>query len=109
MRFDYEQSRELEKAIDETAYLAASRYVCPEQLEGVRTLGTFGQDAVIAVPDLILCLKHSHQEVRRAAVLALGRIGPKAEEAIPCLLRLKNDRSRVVRAAAEKALTSIAA
>ena len=109
MRFDYERSRELEKAIDETAYLAVSRYVCPEQLEGVRTLGDFGQDAAVAVPDLILCLKHPHQEVRRAAVLALGRIGSKADAAVPQLLCLRNDRSRVVRAAAEKALTSIAA
>jgi HEAT repeat protein len=99
----------MEEAIDETVHLSVSQYFHPEQLDGVRALGTFGQDAAIAVPDLLLCLKHPQWEVRRAAAQSLGKIGPKAEQAVPHLLNLKNDRSRVVRAAVEKALALIAA
>lgn len=47
------------------------------------TLGELGE---IAVPALIAALSNSDKSVRRNAIGALGRIGPKATAAVPALL-----------------------
>ena len=57
-QYDDEQSREMERLIDEVADIAAHGYAMRGHLECVQALGNFGQEAAIAVPDLIRCLKH---------------------------------------------------
>ena len=106
-QYDDERSREMEQLINEVADVAAYRYAMRGHVECVRALGNFGQEAAIAVPDLIRCLRHRQPSVRRAAAVALGRIGPKAEAAAPQLSTLRDDRSRPVREAVEEALNLI--
>lgn len=99
----------MEKLIEEVWEMSVCRYAFPEQLYCFSALARFEQDAAFAVPELILCLRHGNYRVRCAAATTLGAIGSKAREAVPRLEALKHDRSRVVRAAAEKALSLIAA
>lgn len=104
---DAEQSREMERLINEVAAVALSRSAMREQVECILTLGHFGQDAAIAVSDLVRCLKHRQASVRRSAAIALGQIGPKAEMAVPDLSLLKEDDSLQVREAVNEALSLI--
>ncbi|HEY1860345.1 MAG TPA: HEAT repeat domain-containing protein [Gemmataceae bacterium] len=67
-------------------------------------------DAVVispkkSVPALISALYDP--QVRVEAINALGKIGPKAEEAVPALTKLKRDSAEEVRDAASKALEKI--
>jgi HEAT repeat protein len=51
-----------------------------------RALEKLGQDPAVAVPALIRALKDPVGPVRLAAMGRLGRIGPRAKEAVPALL-----------------------
>jgi HEAT repeat protein len=61
-----------------------------------------------AVPNLIVALKHTHHDVRRAAASSLGDVGPDAEAAVPALIEATNkDTDADVRHAADWALMNI--
>jgi HEAT repeat protein len=45
------------------------------------------------VPTLIIALASKHDDLRDAAVVELGKIGPKAHPALPALTKLVNDRN----------------
>jgi len=59
------------------------------------------------VPELIEALRSKEVELRGAAVLALGEIGPGARSAIPALTLSLKDESADVRKAAAQALGKI--
>ena len=48
-------------------------------------------DSIKALPTLLAGLKDKSAEVRCVACDALGRLGPKAEEAVPALAALVKD------------------
>ena len=50
------------------------------------------------MPALIESLKAVNKDVSRAAVDALGAIGPAAQEAVPALIALLNNKDSVLRA-----------
>ena len=73
-----------------------------------RGLTVGGADAVAAIGALIEALKEDESaEVRQFAALALGRIGPAAEEAIPTLEAAEEDPESMVASAARSALRQI--
>ena len=53
-----------------------------------RQIGWFGASAAPAVPALIKALSSSDGLLRKEAVIALGKIGPEAHEAVPALQKL---------------------
>jgi HEAT repeat protein len=61
----------------------------------------------LGIPDLIQRLRHNESTVRKATAEVLGRLGPKAREAIPALLRAACDIDAAVRRAAAAALDQI--
>jgi HEAT repeat protein len=63
-----------------------------DRQSAVKALGSFGSDAVDAVPALIRALDDEWRGVRVSAVAALGEIGPEAREAIPVLVTLLWDK-----------------
>ena len=58
-------------------------------------------------PSLTALLKDKDWQVRQAAALALGRIGPEAKTVIPSLMEVLHDEYRDVRRAASKAIDKI--
>ena len=74
----------------------------------VESIAIVGKDAAVAVPLLLRFLNDSREPMRRKTVMALGRIGPAAQLAIPSLMEsLAFDESPAVRDAAETALAEI--
>ena len=67
-------------------------------------LGSIGQDAKDAVPDLIIALKDSDKHIRSSAANALGGIG---KDAVPALITALKDSDKNVRSSAADALGSI--
>jgi HEAT repeat protein len=68
----------------------------------------FGEAAVAAVPALIENLHNETLDVREAAAVALGRLGPDARDAVPDLIGVLQDSMGVhVRAEAARALGRI--
>lgn len=59
------------------------------------------------IPDLIQRLRHKESTVRRSGAEVLGRLGPKAREAIPALLNAACDVDAGVRKAAAAALDQV--
>jgi HEAT repeat protein len=54
-------------------------------------LGRFGSSAADAVPALIETLGDEVSWVRNDAIIALGKIGPAAEAAIPALTAMQDE------------------
>jgi hypothetical protein len=73
----------------------------------VAILGGMKRRAAPAVPTLVRHLESNDIDLQRAAMDALGRIGPTAEEAIPALRRMQKDDNAVRREAANRALKGI--
>ena len=65
------------------------------------------QNTELVAPVLIEALKHKEDEVRRHAVVALGRIGPNAKEAVPFLIEALEDEEDEVQRQAIIALGKI--
>lgn len=63
--------------------------------------------AKTAVRALIRALDDGDARVRRAAVDALGRIGPDAKAAVPALTRVLSDDDAAIRATAQRTLDRI--
>jgi len=59
------------------------------------------------VPALAEALRDRDVFVRRDAALALGRLGPEAQQAVPYLVPVLRDRDRAVRKASAQALKKI--
>jgi adenylate cyclase len=57
----------------------------PDQIYASKTLAIFGDLAAEAVPVLIETLRHENGILRKNAIVALGKIGPAAKEALPVL------------------------
>jgi HEAT repeat protein len=76
------------------------------QVSAARALGQPGLKS--AVPALVEALEGSNVDLRRAAVVALGRIGPEASPALPALKGLLDDKNALVRGAARRALKELA-
>jgi HEAT repeat protein len=70
-----------------------------------RTLGRLDPWSSAAIPPLIEAL--GCEDLQLSAIESLGQIGPPAHEAVPRLISLLNDRSRLVRHSAAAALCSI--
>ena len=68
-------------------------------------LGRIGR---AAVPDLIRTLQDQESSARTSAAIALGMMGPQAEQAIPGLVRLLDDPDEEVRQASVLSLGAIA-
>lgn len=62
-----------------------------ERLRAVRTLGWFGSDAKLAVPELIVTLADEEEEIRKQAVISLGKIGVAASAAISHLRAMQSE------------------
>ena len=77
-----------------------------EQLSAVRRLGNFRSLAEEAVPPLVRLLETDVDALLTEVIVALGKIGPKAESAAPELRRLLA-RDTLVRAKAQNALDLI--
>jgi hypothetical protein len=73
----------------------------------IRVLGKIGQDAVGAVPDLVVALKSSELGIVQVAAYALAGIGPSGSAAIAPLTDLLNHESENIRWAAAYALGSM--
>src|SRR5262249_40862861 len=58
---------------------------------------SMGRKGKEAIPDLVICLKDDHQEVRQQAAMALGRMQADAKEAVPAILELLHDPAPIVR------------
>jgi len=58
------------------------------QVRTIRAIGWFGSAAASAVPALIELLSADNKLFRREAAIALGKIGPDAEAAVPALTAL---------------------
>jgi len=56
------------------------------------------------IADLLMLLKSKKSSVRKAAVEALGKMGPKAQKAIPALIKVLDDKDPDVSAAAVESL-----
>jgi len=76
------------------------------RLAAVDTLETFGKQAEAAIPALAAALRDPNKFVRWSSARTLGRLSPRrAEEVVPGLMRLLDDREDPsVRVAAAKAL-----
>ena len=59
------------------------------------------------MPALTETLQDAEWSVRRQAALALGQIGPAARTALPSLQKLRSDHDKLVRKAAEEAVSKI--
>jgi HEAT repeat protein len=63
--------------------------------------------AVAALADRLYQQRESNREIRRAAAVALGKLGPTAIDAVPDLIACDRDISRSVQQAAKEALEKI--
>ena len=63
--------------------------------------------AQVSVPLLISGLKSPEPVIRREAIVALGRLGPLAKDAVPALKELARGKDVVIRDTANEALKSI--
>ena len=73
----------------------------------IRSIGSFGQDAVPAVDTLVTALSDPDVEVRVAAALALAQMGTSASKAAPAVSTLLKDEDVRVRESATLALRAI--
>jgi HEAT repeat protein len=79
----------------------SSKY--PLAARAATLLGQMGAEAEPAVDELIGLLNHPNPHARRAAIYAIGEIGPAASKAIPSLEKLMaNDASRQIRNVLQK-------
>jgi HEAT repeat protein len=69
------------------------------------SLGHFGAEARVAVPDLVAALKDDNKMVRMGVAYALGEIG--SADAVPALQEATKDPENDVRVAAQTALRQI--
>jgi HEAT repeat protein len=69
------------------------------------SIGTFGTNALAAIPVFVHCLKDGDQEVARHAALVLGDITPRCGAAVLALEEALHDPRVPVRAAATASLT----
>lgn len=74
------------------------------RLAAVRALGAFGADAHVAASALVAALEDDDDELRRAAIDALGQIG---EGAVPALIEALRHSNANVRRGAAQSLESI--
>ena len=70
-------------------------------------MGSAGAVDPAIVPALAAAVKDKETDVRLAAVMALLKIGPAAQEAVPALTEAKNDKDIRVRDLAAKAVEKI--
>jgi hypothetical protein len=78
-------------------------YRLPLAARAAQLLGKMGVEAAPAVDELIGLLNHENPHARRAAIYAIGEIGPAASKAIPVLEKLlAEDASQQTRSALEK-------
>ncbi|MBN1672353.1 MAG: HEAT repeat domain-containing protein [Kiritimatiellae bacterium] len=59
-----------------------------DQRAPVNALAMIGEPAI---PELVKALAHSDRRIRRQAAVALGKMGPKAQAAVPALIRALPD------------------
>ncbi len=91
---------------DVSGQLASAAAVSPMPVR-CRIVESYGWMGPAGASALIGALKDPAPEVRRAAVRALGRLGPEVAAVEPVLLRTVNDTDPLVRATAGKALERI--
>lgn len=78
------------------------------RLVSIRELHEYGPESVLAVPALILNLYENPSDIRRAAAIELGIIGPGANESVQDLINvLQTDEAYQVRVSAADALGKI--
>jgi len=76
--------------------------------QAVIKLGNVGTADPKALPALIVAMKDGDAEVRCAAILAVVKLGPAAQETVPQLNEIqKQDRAAKVRACAARALEKL--
>ena len=73
----------------------------------LRAIGSFGEDAGPAVPELVRALAAGDESERGAAAWALTQVGAKAVAAVPQLIRALDDPSAGVRTLAAIALRTL--
>jgi hypothetical protein len=90
-------------------YVARLKQAPPEARPGViRSIGSFGEDAVPAIQELAAALSGPDPEVRGAAAWALSQVGPKGSVAARDLGRALKDEDAGVREFAALALREMA-
>jgi hypothetical protein len=90
-------------------YVARLKQAPPEARPGViRSIGSFGEDAVPAIQELAAALSDPDPEVRGAAAWALSQVGPKGSVAARDLGRALKDEDAGVREFAALALREMA-
>ena len=72
-----------------------------------RALGAIGAPARPSIPQLIKALRRDNSLARMEFVIALGKFGPEAKQAIPDLLVLANDTDPHVKKVASETLPQI--
>ena len=82
--------------------------VSSERLTTIRRLGTFGDAAGSAVPELVRLTENGDTEARLAAMNVLANIPSKAEQILPNLIRTLGESSQRVRREATDALCRLA-
>lgn len=78
-----------------------------ERADVVRSIGSFGEDGSVAIPELSKALNDPDAAVRSAAAWALSQMGPAAAPAVPALAATLRDENPGVRCLAAVALRSI--
>ncbi len=73
----------------------------------IYTLGRIGPRAKITVPLLTSFLSHESNDIRAISVIALGKIGRGAQDAVPKLVKLQYDPHEWISESAQKSLKSI--
>jgi HEAT repeat protein len=91
-----------------------SKVAIPELIEALKydDLRAYAAKALLevgpaAVPELIRALEGDYGPVREYAAYILGKMGPKAREAVPALTEALWDKDKRVRGTAQKALEQI--
>ncbi len=74
----------------------------------IAALGTQGEKAASAVPQLLTAFEPSNDSTKLAIVTTLGKIGPSATAALPLLTKLRDSVDPVLRGAAAEAIAAIA-
>jgi len=92
------------------AIITSSYYLPRERLEAIRELQSYGKIAESAIPELVRLLENHHEELRKAAAVALKAVNSRwagteiAQEALPKLLDKLKRADRLTRIAAAEAI-----